>query len=312
MKRISLYLTLLLVPALSACHRTKPHERTDTPTSGSITVLCDDGLSPLMKEETNVFTSLHPQAKINLKLVNEVDALNLLFKDSVRLIVATRDLTPGEKQAIRDKSLLPRSTKIAVDGIALIVHRTNTDTLISVTEFAKVLNGSVKTWGQLRPGSRRGPIQIVFDNPSSSTVRYIQENVTNGPIASKNVYALDGNQAVLDYVAKTPNAIGIIGVNWVTNPDDTTQLSFTKRVRVMSVCPFDDVREDNSYPPYPAYLLLKKYPFCRDVYMIITDAPSYLPSGFMNFVGGDQGQRIVLKSGLVPATRPMRLVQVHE
>jgi len=80
----------------------------------------------------------------------------------------------------------------------------------------------------------------------------------------------------------------------------------------MSVSPYDVADPSNSYTPVPAYLMLERYPFFRYIYMIISDAPGYLPSGFMNFVGGDKGQRIIMKAGLVPSTRPTRLVRIIE
>jgi len=312
MKNVLTLLTIFLGIISLSCNQKRGPERTDTTTTGVTTVLCDDCFSPIMREEANVFQSINPDATIHLKFTNEVDALNLLFKDSVRLIVAARDLTPNEVQALKDKKLMPRSTKIAVDGIALIINRKNLDSLITVTEFQNILSGKIRTWNDLRPGSSQAIIDVVFDNANSSTVRYVQDSISKGKIRSKNVFAKENNQAVLDYVSQTPNALGIIGVNWVSNPDDSTKNSFIDNIRVMSVSPYDIADEDNSYAPFPAYLMLEQYPFFRSIYMIITDAPGYLPSGFMNFVGGDRGQRIILKAGLVPSTRPMRLVNIHE
>jgi len=37
-----------------------------------------------------------------------------------------------------------------------------------------------------------------------------------------------------------------------------------------------------------------------------------LSSGFANFLTSDRGQRIILKSGLVPATQPVRIVNVKD
>lgn len=312
MKKVVFFLFLLGIAASSCDNQKKRPERTDTTSSGMASVVCDDCFAPIIREEANVFQALKSDATINLQVTNEVDALNLLFMDSVRLIVAARDITPKEKQALIDKKLVPRSTKIAVDGIALIINKSNRDSLITVDEFRKILSGKIRTWNDLRPGSSSATIDVVFDNANSSTVRYVQDSVLNGKILSKNAFAKNNNQAVLDYVSATPNALGIIGVNWVSNPDDSTKLTFINKIRVMSVCPYDQADESNSYAPVPAYLMMGKYPFTRDVYMIITDPPGYLPSGFMNFVGGDRGQRIILKSGLVPFTRPMRLVSVHE
>ncbi|MDD4922337.1 MAG: phosphate ABC transporter substrate-binding protein, partial [Bacteroidales bacterium] len=140
--------------------------------------------------------------------------------------------------------------------------------------------------------------------------RFVRDSVCGGKPISGNVKAMNSNLDVIDFVSKTPNAIGVIGVNWVSNRKDTTNLSFISQIRVMSVSPYDDARVDNSYQPFAAYLALRKYPLVRDIYMITSDLAGGLPAGFLHFVAGDRGQRIILKCGLVPANRPMRLVSV--
>jgi phosphate transport system substrate-binding protein len=312
MKRVASLLALFTLLFLLACSYSKRPERTDTTTGGYAKVIADECFVPMMKEQTNVFEGLNQDAEIDVRYASEKEAFKLLFQDSVRLILAARDLTLQEKEMLREKKLLPRSTKAATDGIALITNKNNTNLLITVKSVRQILNGEIRTWDQLYPGSKLGTILIVFDNAQSSTVRYMQDSVTYSRIKSPNAFAQNTNSAVIDYVAKTPNALGVIGVNWISNHADTTQYGFTDRVRVMSVSPFDEAREDNSYLPYPAYLITKQYPFSRDLYMIITDVPGYLPSGFMNFVCGERGQRIILKLGLVPANSPMRLIQVKE
>lgn len=64
--------------------------------------------------------------------------------------------------------------------------------------------------------------------------------------------------------------------------------------------------------PSRARLYLRDYPLTRDVYIVLTDLRGTLPAGFTHFVAGDRGQRIILKSGLVPATRPIRTVEIKE
>jgi phosphate transport system substrate-binding protein len=54
----------------------------------------------------------------------------------------------------------------------------------------------------------------------------------------------------------------------------------------------------------------KTYPFVREVYMNSRESFTGLGSGFVSFVSGEKGQRIILKSGLVPATMPIRIIQV--
>jgi phosphate transport system substrate-binding protein len=105
--------------------------------------------------------------------------------------------------------------------------------------------------------------------------------------------------------------LGIVAVSWISDPKDTLSLSFIDKIRVMSVSPYEEAREDNSYLPFAAWIALKYYPLTRDIYSISSDAPGYLPSGFMHFIGGDRGQRIIMKSGIFPANRPIRLVTMN-
>jgi phosphate transport system substrate-binding protein len=36
-----------------------------------------------------------------------------------------------------------------------------------------------------------------------------------------------------------------------------------------------------------------------------------LSTGFLSFMAGDKGQRIVLKSGLMPAQKPVRMIELQ-
>ena len=69
---------------------------------------------------------------------------------------------------------------------------------------------------------------------------------------------------------------------------------------------------DNSYKPYQAYLYYGDYPLARSIYALLNDPRSTLPWGFASFLASDRGQRIILKSGLVPATQPVRVVNVKD
>ena len=66
----------------------------------------------------------------------------------------------------------------------------------------------------------------------------------------------------------------------------------------------------NYYKPYQGYIADGTYPFIREVYIINRETFTGLGTGFVNFVAGEKGQRILLKTGLVPATMPIRLVQI--
>ena len=312
MKKAILFCTIII--ALFSCSKAKKGTRTDTPTSGVSRFVSDDCFTRIVQEETDVFEATNNEAFLLPEYTNEVEALNLLLKDSVRMAILARDLTEAEKQGVkrRNEQLTPRSRKIAIDGIALIVHKENTDSLISIPTLQKIVSGEITSWKDMNPESKLNDITVVFDNPNSSTVRFIKDSICGDKPLYEGLKAQENNQDVLDYVSKTPNALGIIGVNWISNPNDTTNLTFTGDIRVMYVSKTHPATVDNSYPPLAAFLALGDYPLRRDVYVVLTDFRGTLLSGFLNFIAGDRGQRIILKSGLVPATRPIRLITVKD
>jgi phosphate transport system substrate-binding protein len=86
-------------------------------------------------------------------------------------------------------------------------------------------------------------------------------------------------------------------------------MSFKNKIRTVAVS--QQMSTDNSYyPPDQGSIYLKLYPFVREIYLISRETFKGLGSGFIQWATAEQGQRIVLKAGLVPATMPIRLVQI--
>ena len=297
----------------TSCWGNKAKDKhTDTATSGVIQISADESFRDIVQQEIDVFESIYVQAGIMPIYASEVDAINLLLKDSVRLAVASRQLTEAEKEGLAQKKLFPKEIKIATDGIALIVNKQNADSMISIPDLREILTGRITRWNQLNPGSKLGDLQLVFDNQNSSTVRFAIDSICRGDSLAGNLSAQHDNAAVIDYVSKTPGAIGVIGVTWVGNKSDSTRMTFSELVTVMSVSRETKATRENSYKPFQAYIALGQYPLVRNMYVLLTDPRSGLASGFATFMASDRGQRIILRSGIVPATQNVRIVNVRE
>ena len=303
---------IFFVLVLFSCQKAKEDKRTDTFTTGVIKIAVDENFQPIIQEELDVFKAMFPKATIQPTYTNEVEAMNLLLKDSVRLVIATRPLSDNEVKYFNSKTFYPHSYQIATDGIALIINNHNNDSLITVNQIRRILTGEISNWSELYPKSKLGKFQVVFDNQNSSTVRYAIDSICNGTKLSKKLFAQKTNSEVINFVSKTPNAIGIIGVNWLGNTKDTTNLSFKNDIRVMSVSGETSATTTNSYKPFQAYLFYGYYPLTRNIYVLLNDPRGSLPSGLCTFLTSDRGQRIILKSGLVPATQPLRIVHIKD
>ena len=310
MKRV-FFLCCALSLLLASCGGQKKTDG-ETMYSGDNKIAVDESFKPIMEEELQVYRALTPEANVTPIYCSEVEAINLLLKDSVRLVIANRRLTENELASFHARKFFPESIRMAVSGIALITNPANTDSLLTVGQFRNILTGKITEWKELYPQSKLGKLQVVFDNPNSGLIHYAIDSICEGQKLASTLTALKSNEEVIDYVSKTPGAMGVIGANWIGNVSDSTRLSFNESVRVMAVSNSGHATVANSFKPYQAYLALRQYPLTHDVFILVNDPRNGLPTGLMTFLTKDRGQRIILKSGLVPATQPVRLVNVKD
>ncbi|HTF18948.1 MAG TPA: substrate-binding domain-containing protein [Chryseolinea sp.] len=298
-------IVLLSVVALVAC--SKSSKPSDTPTSGTITISVDEALKPLIEAEVAAFEGIYTNAHIKVIYTSEEEAIGLMLKDSARATIVSRMLVANESEILTKQQYRPRQMKVAISAIALIVNNSNGDTTISMGDLKKILSGEIQSWGWNRPpkkGNSAG-MEVVFDQPNSGILRHLKDSVLRFDSLQKNWFALKGNSAVIDYVAKKPEALGLIDVSWISDRDDSTANKFLDAVRVVRIS-----GDSGSFQPYQAYIAQGRYPLKRDVIMISREAKTGLASGLMSFIAGEKGQRIVLKAGLVPATMPVRIVEI--
>lgn len=293
--------------ALAACSsRDKHGNALDTPTSGTITIAVDESLRPLVEAEIRAFEGLYHYAHIKAVYTSEEQAFNSLLQDSARLAIVTRKMVPAEETVFADQKIIPQQLRIAKNGVALIVNKANADTTISLADLKEILQGKQRNWLRGLNKSARNQYKVVFDQPNSGIIRFLKDSVVTFDSLPEYCFAVNGNKAVVDYVSSNPNALGLIDVSWISDPDDSTANTFLQTIKVMAVS-----GDSVFYQPHQAFIAQERYPLLRDVMMISREARSGLASGFMAFVASDKGQRIVLTSGLVPATMPIRIVEVN-
>ena len=309
MRNTLILLTILLLAC--GCRFFKGDPYKNTTVSGTTKISVDETFRPVMEAEISVFKSIYGYSEIKASYVPECNAFENLLKDSVQLIVASRKLTLDEISIISKLKLYPRQLKVATDAIALIVHPSLRDSLISVRQIREILGGRITKWNQLNPNLPDATIRVLFDHEKSGIVQYLVDSVCHGNFSTLHASALSFNRDVIEYTATHPNVLGFIGVSWISNKNDSLHLSFQRKIRVLSVSSSDTPDAGNSFKPYQAYMLDKMYPLTRSLYIINTEPRNGLSTGIASFVASDKGQRIILKSGIVPAVAPTRVVNVR-
>lgn len=305
----------LLAFAFVVCYscQMKPQKFTDeTPTRGNIRVGIDESYQLLADAELYTFLSTYKDAKVKPIYLPEDSLVKLFLDDSVKVIITSRKLTENEEAYLKGKSFIPRTTIIAYDALAFIVNKSNPDIKIRYNTLKSIFSGTTSQWKQINPQSNLKDIKVVFDHPGSNNVKTIMNEFGISGSLPSYCYSADKNSEVVKYVEEHPEALGILGVNWISDPRDSISHSFLSKINVVSVSSKYDSDGSDFFSPHPAYIANKEYPFIREVYTINRETFAGLGTGFTSFIAGDAGQRIILKMGMLPATLPVRLVEIKK
>ncbi|MBC7554045.1 MAG: substrate-binding domain-containing protein [Taibaiella sp.] len=268
-----------------SCDDTPPHE--DTLSSGTIEVSADETYRTVIEAQSKVFDSSFPNAKVNIHYKSEGECFKDYFDNKARIILVTRELTKEEKEVCKQKQIFPSSVPLAKDAVAVLLNNESTDSLLSVDQVKAILTGEYKK-----------KYTVVFDNQSSSLVRYITDSMLQGRKLGNNVFAAKGNKAVIEYIEKNPDAIGFAGLADVADTTDVNNTgTFITNVRVAGI--YSDSLK-HFVKPYLAYIGLKDYPLVRKLYYVSRESYPGLGTGFANFLGGYRGQLIFAHAHLFP------------
>lgn len=271
---------------------------TDTDTKGSIKISADESFKPVIDEQIKVFESTYPEAHITVEYKPEADCFRDLDSADTRMIIVTREPDSLEKVYYHDKLQYNLSYGIvARDAIAVIVNRNNPDSVFSREDLRKILDGR----SELK-------YQVVFDGlKATGTVRYAIDSILNGKkFDTSRVRAVDNSQEVINYVASNTNAIGMVGVSWIGNPEDQEQVKMLEKVNIAMIKCENCLEEEKNIclKPTQRFILSQQYPFTRGLYYIAKENYTGLGRGFAEFMWQDKGQLIFKRAYLAPTHLP--------
>lgn len=275
-------------------------ESQETILTGEMDLYVDQTVQSIVQGQIDVFENQY-KAKINLTAKTESEIVNDLLSGKTNMAVLTRRLTTQEENYFHNKKIIPRISHFASDAVVFIRNKTNNDTLLDLDEVYNLLHG--------KPSQLKS---VVFENPNSSVVTYMNRwaNVTNGK--KENIYSLSSTKEVFEFVTKNPDAIGVIGLDAITEPYPEWE-NLVSEVTVMAVKDVKKSAADKQYyKPNQANLGEGLYPLKRSIYVLNYQGFAGLGTGFASFVVGDIGQRIVLKSDLLPITIPERNINIRK
>jgi phosphate transport system substrate-binding protein len=301
----SLAVFLSLVFTWTGCQQKAPE---DLPTRGKLVVISSEDIFPVIDAEVKEFESLYEQAHITHLQATTRDAVVQLLNDSVKLITSPRQFNDEEREVIRKYKLDVDTFKIAYDAALVLVNERNSLTRIRVEELKDVLLGKTKTWRELGEKKAGGKIVVALGGPNSGMYEYIKQRITNSQPFADIVVPCSTTTNVIEYVAGHADAVGFVSQSWVTETPAKT--------KILDIGDPNFSRDSASttleyFPPLQAHVYRGYYPLSRTLYIFSRNTGTGVGVGFTAFVTGAEGQKLFLNNGLVPATMPVRLIQLQ-
>ena len=142
-------LCLLSVALLVVGCKHEPGSRAVT--SGQLKIGVDEAVYQAFLQEGAEFQSQYQGSNLSFVQYDAREAVILLAADSIRTIVIGRPLNAIESAALSQIKIPVDSHRVAMGGIAVVVHPSNPLTRLRLTQLDSIFSGLVTKW----PGQKK-------------------------------------------------------------------------------------------------------------------------------------------------------------
>jgi phosphate transport system substrate-binding protein len=254
--------------------------------------VCPADVAGLIERERVAFSTLYPDAHIEVVRGTSSEGIRELFSARAELAVTTRDLSSDERSAATRARLAVEGYGVARDGIVLVVHPSSVVQNLTVEDVRKIYEGRTTRWSAF--GGPDEEIIPVAQTPGDLTEAFVAQVMAGNPIQARSLIAASDSEVVAE-VGRHPGAIGYVTLGWADRGAAALRLSSLQGL------PY--------WKPDLEAVYEGDYPLTRAVTLLVRTSGHPLANGFVTYVTSRDGQQIVKEAGLVPTTVPVRFVR---
>jgi len=242
-------------------------------TSGSSAYTIEVGgstsVTPLMELLAEDYHKSKPNIKVNINGTGSGDGIQNAGT-VYQIGMSSRELTPAEQGRGLSETI------IAVDGIAVIINKSNPVSNLSIQQIRDIYTGAVTDWSQVSGGAKRGRIAVISREEGSGTRGAFEELVgfQGKLVAGANESTSTG--AIKAAIVQNADAIGYISLGSI---DDTVKAS-----SVGGVAPTNSNVTNGTYK------------IARPFIVLTGRNPNVETTAFINWILSRDGQNIVSRS----------------
>ena len=251
--------------------------------AGSTTVL------PLSQAWAEAYMSKNPNASISVSGGGTGTGISMLLNGTCEIANASREAKASEIGSARNRNSKMVATKLAKDGLAVIVNPASNVKNLTMAQIDSIYSGKVSNWDQVG-GTSKSRIVVVGRDSSSGTYGFFQEAVLGGSAYRKDMLSMPSNAAVAQAVSQSKDAIGYVGMAYA---DEFAQ---SGKVHILSI---SRKHGQAGMKPTKETVASGEYPLFRYLYSYTLGSPRGLAGDFLKFCTSKEGQSMVEKAGYI-------------
>lgn len=240
-------------------------------------------VGPIAKAFAEYYMSRNPGVNITVSESGSGNGAKGIINRTCDIGNMSRFMKETEFKAALEKNVIPFPHAVAMDGVAMIVHPSNSVKALTVEQVRDIYMGKVTNWRQL--GGANRDIVVISRDTNSGTYETFETKVMKSERMAAGTEYVGSNGAIRQRVQNTAAAIGYVGLGFVD-----------RTVKALEI---------NKIYPDVATVRSGTYPIARELYMF-TSGPPVLGSHVHAFVTihlTKKGQEMVEAIGFVPVTQ---------
>ena len=256
----------------------------------SIQVKGSDTMVNLVQAWAEEYTKVDPNVFIAVTGGGSGTGLAALINGTCDFAMSSREIKFQEMELAKKEGVAPREFKVALDGLAVVVHPKNPVSKLTIDQLADIFTEKIKNWIQV--GGPDAKIVLLSREVNSGTHVYFKEHVLRkGSTSSKEEFSpeallLSSSQAIADEVKQNSDAIGYYGMGYIGK--DHKAIAVAKDTGSAYVV------------PTPENVANGTYPISRPLFIYTNGKPQGEVQRFIDYILSPEGQAVVLKADFVP------------
>ena len=250
-------------------------------TAGTVVVNGSTTVLPAMQKISENFMKANSSIQVSISGGGSGHGIKALMEKTTDIAMASRDMKPAEVEKVKKSGGEAIRHVVAIDAIVPVVHLANQVKDLTLAQIKDIYAGRITNWKEV--GGKDARITVVSRDSSSGTFETWESLVMKGERVQQRALLQASNGAVLQTVAKNPNAIGYVGLGYLTKDIKPLEIAGVKAT----------MKTAETF----------QWPLSRELYLFTNGQPSKDAQALLDFALGSEGQKSVKEVGFVPVSR---------